>query len=55
MVTVFVDKVPQPAVGVMVNVTVIGAVVELTMVPLMSPEPLAAIPVTDVVLSLDQL
>jgi len=46
----------QPAaVGVMVKVTVTGALVVLTIVPLMSPEPLAAIPVTVAVLSLVQL
>ena len=46
----------QPlAVGVMVNVTVTGAVVVLVSVPLISPEPLAAIPVTATVLSLVQL
>jgi hypothetical protein len=46
--TVAVDGVPkQPlAVGVIVKVTVIGAAVELVSVPLMSPLPLAAIPVT---------
>lgn len=43
------------AVGVMVNVTVTGALVELVSVPLILPEPLAAIPVTGPVLSLVQL
>ena len=46
----------QPlAVGVMVNVTVIGALVVLVNVPLMFPLPLAAMPVTVTVLSLVQL
>lgn len=46
----------QPlAVGVIVNVTVTGAVVVLVNVPLISPAPLAAIPVTATVLSLVQL
>ena len=46
----------QPlAVGVIVNVTVTGAAVVLVSVPLILPEPLAAIPVTDTVLSLVQL
>ena len=40
--------------GVMVNVTVTGALVVFVNVPLMSPEPLAAIPVTEPVLSLVQ-
>ena len=55
--TVAVIGVPaQPlAVGVMVNVTVIGALVVLVNEPLMLPEPLAAIPVTATVLSLVQL
>ena len=55
--TVAVTGVPkQPlAVGVMVNVTVIGALVVLVNEPLISPEPLAAIPVTETVLSLVQL
>ena len=55
--TVAVIGVPgQPfAVGVMVNVTVIGALVVLVKVPLILPEPLAAIPVTVTVLSLVQL
>ncbi len=43
------------AVGVIVNVTVIGAVVVLVSVPLMFPLPLAAIPVTEAVLSLVQV
>ena len=42
------------AVGVMVKVTVTGAKVVLVNVPLISPEPLAAIPVTVAVLSLVQ-
>ena len=46
----------QPlAVGVIVNVTVIGAVVVLVSVPLILPAPLAAIPVTVATLSLVQL
>lgn len=50
------DEPVQPlAVGVIVKVTVIGAVVVLVRVPLISPEPLAAMPVTDTVLSLVQL
>ena len=55
--TVAVIGVPgQPlAVGVMVNVTVTGAVVVLVSVPLMFPAPLAAIPVAATVLSLVQL
>jgi hypothetical protein len=54
--TVAVIGVPgQPlAVGVIVKVTVTGALVELIKLPLISPLPLAAIPVT-VVLSLVQL
>ena len=43
------------AVGVIVNVTVIGALVVLVSVPLILPEPLAAIPVTVTVLFLVQL
>ena len=43
------------AVGVMVNVTVTGAVVVFVKAPLMFPDPLAAMPVTDAVLVLDQL
>ena len=39
----------------MVNVTVIGALVVLVKLPLISPVPLAAIPVTVPVLSLVQL
>jgi len=52
--TVAVIGVPgQPAaVGVMVNVTVTGDVVLLVNVPVISPEPLAAIPVTATVLFL---
>jgi hypothetical protein len=55
--TVAVTGVPgQPlAVGVIVKVTVIGALEELVSVPLMLPVPLAAIPVTVAVLSLVQL
>ena len=46
----------QPsAIGVMVNVTVTGDNVVLTNEPLISPEPLAAIPVTVAVLLLVQL
>ena len=46
----------QPlAVGVMVKVTVTGAKVVLVSVPLILPEPLAAIPVTVALLSLVQL
>jgi hypothetical protein len=41
--------------GVMVNVTVTGALVVLVNAPLILPLPLAAIPVTDTVLSLVQL
>jgi hypothetical protein len=44
-----------PANGVIVNVTVAGAVVVLVSAPLISPEPLAAMPVTVPVLSLVQL
>jgi hypothetical protein len=56
-ITVAVIGVPeQPlAVGVIVKVTVTGAFVVLVNVPLMVPEPLAGIPVTATVLSLDQL
>lgn len=56
-VTVAVMGVPeQPlAVGVMVKVTVIGALVVLVNEPLMPPLPLAAMPVTLSVLSLVQL
>ena len=39
------------AVGVIVKVTVTGAVVVLVSIPLISPLPLAAIPVTETVLS----
>ena len=55
--TVAVIGVPaQPlAVGVIVKVTVTGAVVVLVKVPLISPAPLAAMPVTATVLSLTQL
>ena len=41
--------------GVIVKVTVTGALVVLVNAPLMSPAPLAAIPVTEPVLSLVQL
>lgn len=56
-ITVAVTGVPvqPPAVGVIVKVTVIAAAVVLTNVPLILPEPLAAIPVTVAVLSLVQL
>src|SRR5258705_4309432 len=56
-VTVAVIGVPgQPfAVGVIVKVTVTGAAVVFVNVPLILPEPLAAIPVTVTVLSLTQL
>ena len=55
--TVAVTAVPgQPlAVGVIVNVTVTGALVVLVNAPLILPLPLAAIPVTVAVLSLVQL
>ena len=51
-----VDGPGQPlAVGVIVNVTVTGVIVVLVNAPLISPAPLAAIPVTATVLSLVQL
>ena len=55
--TVAVIGVPvQPlAVGVMVNVTVTAAVVVLVSAPVILPDPLAAIPVTEVVLFLVQV
>ena len=55
--TVAVIRVPaQPlAVGVIVNVTVTGAAVVLVSVPVISPLPLAAIPVAATVLSLVQV
>ena len=55
--TVAVTGVPeQPlAIGVIVNVTVSGAFVVLVRLPLIVPEPFAAIPVTVAVLSLVQL
>ena len=55
--TVAVMGVPaQPfTVGVMVNVTVTGAVEVFVKAPLMLPVPLAAIPVTEAVLFLVQL
>ena len=43
------------AVGVMVNVTVMGPVVVFVKAPMMLPVPVAAIPVTEAVLSLVQL
>jgi hypothetical protein len=43
------------AVGVMVNVTVMEAVVVFVKAPVILPDPLAAIPVTEAVLSLVQL
>ena len=43
------------AVGVMVNVTVSGAAVVFVKAPMMLPVPVAAIPVTEAVLSLVQL
>jgi hypothetical protein len=45
----------QVPTGVIVNVTVIGASVEFANDPEISPEPLAAIPVAEVVLSLVQV
>ena len=46
----------QPfAVGIIVNVTVIADELVLVKVPLISPEPLAAIPVTAALLSLVQV
>ena len=53
--TVAVTGVPAQLTGVMVNVTVTGAVVVLVKAPLMLPDPLAAMPVTEAVLFLDQL
>ena len=55
--TVAVTDAPgQPfAIGVIVNETVIGLAVVFTKLPLISPLPLAAIPVTPAVLSLVQL
>ena len=44
-----------PSVELMVNVTVTGELVVLVKVPLISPEPLAAMPVTETVLSRVQL
>jgi hypothetical protein len=56
IITVAVTGVPlQVLTGVMVNVTVIGASVVLVNEPEISPEPLAAIPVAEVVLSLVQV
>ena len=56
-VTVEVTAVPvQPlAVGVMVNVTVTGEAVVFVKTPVMLPDPLAAIPVAEAVLSLVQV
>lgn len=56
-VTVAVTGVPEQVLitGVAVKVTVTGALVLLTSEPLISPEPLAAIPVTEPALSLVQL
>ena len=54
-VAVIVGPLHPLAVGVMVKVTVIGALVRLVNVPLILPEPLAAIPVTVATLSLAQL
>ncbi len=51
-VAVPVDPVHPFADGVTVNVTVTGAAVVLVKLPLMSPLPLAAIPITDAVLFL---
>ena len=46
----------QPlAVGVIVNVTVIGDAMVFVRIPAMLPDPVAAIPVTEAVLSLVQL
>ena len=55
--TVAVIGVPEQliVVGVIVNVTVTGAVVVFVNVPLILPDPVAAIPVTEVVLFLVQL
>jgi len=50
------DAPGQPlAVGVIVNVTVTGAVVVFVKAPMIFPDPLAAMPVTEAVLSLVQL
>ena len=54
-VAVISDPTQLLAVGIMVKVTVTGALVELVKFPLMFVLPLAAIPVTDTVLSLVQL
>ena len=55
--TVAVKGVPgqPPAIGVMVNVTVMGPVVVFVKVPVILPDPVAAIPVTKAALSLVQL
>lgn len=55
--TVAVIGIPENplAVGVIVNITVIGILVILVSVPVISPTPLAAIPVTVAALSLVQL
>lgn len=54
--TVTVLEVPmQPLAGVTVNVTVTGELVVFVNTPVILPEPLAEIPVTETVLSLVQL
>ena len=57
MVTIAVFTVPAQlfAVGVMVNVTVTGEVVVFVKAPVILPDPLAAIPITETVLFLVQL
>ena len=54
-IAVICDPTQLLAVGIMVKVTATGALVKLVKFPLMFPLPLAAIPVTDTVLSLVQL
>ena len=54
-VAVIAAPVQLPDTGVMVKVTVIGILVKLVSVPLISPEPLAAMPITVATLSLVQL
>ena len=54
-VAIICDPTQLLAVGIMVKVTVTGALVELVKFPLMFPLPLAEIPVTEIVLSLVQL
>lgn len=54
-VAVVVEPVHPYTVGVIVNVTVTGDVVVFVSVPVISPDPLAAIPVTEPVLFLTQL